>query len=112
MSETNEQRTRIKPLFLIKPKTIGARDIRRAEKMAGICIIECQEPEAARFLEPPIDAEIDVQARAALSLMRYIMRNTTSATQTYYASTLIQTFVDALMYAPTPAKVPSVKKNK
>lgn len=108
MSETN-QKPKVKPLFLVSPKAISARDIRRAEQECGICIVECSDPETARFLEPPIDAEMDVQARAALSLMRYITANTSGTSTTFYASTLTKFFVDALLQAPKPASVPRVK---
>jgi hypothetical protein len=101
---------RLKPLFLIKPKTISAKDIRRAEKQAGICIVECTEPEQARFLEPPINAEIDVQARAALTLMRYILDNTNNSSVTFNGSMLVKWFTNALLHESRPAAVPKVKK--
>lgn len=66
--------SRMKPLFLVKPGTMSRADIRRAEKLAGVCIVECADPEGSRYSDPPIDAEIDVQARAALSLLRVILR--------------------------------------
>ena len=103
---------RLKPLFLVKPKTMSARDIQRAEKLAGVCIVECADPETARFLEPPIDANIDVQARAALSLMRYIVKSTGNSTTTHYGATLIKMFVETILSAPTPAVVPRVGEMK
>ena len=55
-----------KVLFLVKPNTVSREDITRAEQLSMICIIECAEPESARFLEPPLDAGLDRQARAGL----------------------------------------------
>lgn len=112
MSSEPAKSARLKPLFLIKPNSMSARDIRRAEKLAGICIAECEAPEAARFLEPPIDADIDVQARAALSLMRYIVTETSTTTAMFYGSTLIKRFVDMVIASPRPPVVPHVKEVK
>lgn len=108
---SDEQKAlKVKPLFLVKPKTIGAEDIKRAEDATGICIIECSEPEAARFVEPPVMADMDAQARAAISLMRYIVDNTQGYSSTFYGSMLIKHFVDILMYSPKPQSVAKVKK--
>lgn len=108
---TDEQKSeRIKPLFLVKPKSMSPRDIRRAEKLAGICIVECAEPESARFLEPPIGAaSIPEQAQAALMLMRHVMAQGHS-TSTFVKADLVKWFVDALMYQPQPTRVERVKK--
>lgn len=106
MSETQK----LKPLFLIKPKTMSRADIRRAEKLTGIVIVECEQPESARFLDAPPDAGLDVQARAALSLMRYIVANGSGATATFYKGDLTRFFIDALLTAPTPKSVAPVKR--
>ncbi len=103
---------KVKPLFLIKPKSMSPRDIRRAEKLAGICIAECEAPEQARFLEPPLDATIDAQARAALALMRYVIDNTTNPSTIFYGANLVKWFVEKLIAAPTVNRVPPVTKSK
>jgi len=105
---------RIKPLFIVKPKTMSRRDIKRVEKLTGLCIIECAEPESCRLLEPPVDAGIDVQAKAALSLMRYIINDVTvsNTNGSYYKATLIMRFVDAIVNASRPAPVAGVKSVK
>lgn len=70
---SDEQKTpHMLPLVLVKPGTMSREDITRAEERSFICIVECTEPEAARFLDPPPYANIDAQARAAMSLLRYI----------------------------------------
>lgn len=84
----------VRPLFLVKPKSMSRRDINRAEKMSGICIVECAEPDTARYSEPPLDAQIDLQARAALSLMRIIMRSNNT---TFYRQDITKWFIDAIL---------------
>lgn len=106
----DKAKERIKPLFLVKPKSMSRRDIRRAEKEAGIVIVECEEPQTTRLLEPPIDQEIEVQARAALQLMRYVLNNTAGPTTTFYGSNLVKFFVDAMIYQPPPSRVEKVAK--
>lgn len=93
---------KLKPMFVIKPKTMSRRDINRAEKACGIVIIECAEPEDARFLEAPIDAEIDIQARGALDLMRVIVTGTTTH---YSRDWMVTWFVNALMRERKPEPV-------
>jgi hypothetical protein len=94
----------IKPLFLIKPKSMSRRDIKRAEA-GGFIIVECSEPEAARFLEPPLMANLDEQARAGLWLMRFVTENQGP----YQRADLTRNLVKILMDGHRPAAVPSVK---
>lgn len=61
-----------KPLFLVKPGTISKEDIKRAERMACVCIVECSEPEAARYLVPPLQGDITAQGVAALKVLQWI----------------------------------------
>ena len=112
MSDDAKPPQRMQPLFLIKPKTISAKDIKRAEQRCGITIVECSDPETARFLEPPIDADIDAQARAALSLFRYIVRGTESPTTVFYGGNLIKWFTNTLIEQPLPPRVPRVRHLK
>lgn len=106
MSESN----RLQPLFLVKPGTVSRADIKRAEKLGGVCIIECAEPESARYSEPPITADIDVQARAAISLMRFIID---APSPEFKRGDLTKLFVQILLKGKYPTEttpVPSVKK--
>lgn len=96
---------KVQPVFLIRPKTMSQRDIRRAQKHANICIVECSEPERTRFLEPPLTPDLDAQARAALALVRHIVINTTNFSTTFYGAHLVRWFVDQLLTQPTPARV-------
>lgn len=94
-----------KPLFIVKPGTMSKRDILRAEKQAFICVVECSEPDSVRFLEAPPDAGLDVQARAALSLMRMV----TNGTGPYQRGELLKWFVDQILnYKAAPPAVPNV----
>lgn len=61
-----------KPLFLVKPGTIKPADIKRAERMCGVCIVECEDPNDARFLIPPPPADMEAQARVALKVINWI----------------------------------------
>jgi len=100
---------KIKPLFLIAPGTMKLRDIKRAEKLCGIVIAECTKSDEARFLEPPVLlADIDTQARAALQMMRYVIRETASTTTSFYGANLIRSFVNMLVEEPRPTSVPRV----
>lgn len=98
-----------KPLFLVKPNTMSRDDINRAETEAHIVIVECAEPEHVRLMDPPIDAQIDMQARAALDLMRVVA---TSASAQYSRDWLVTWFVNALMRERRPEPVKRVEKVK
>jgi hypothetical protein len=100
---------RLKPLFLVKPGTVSRKDIQRAERHSGICMIECADPESARYSEPPIDAKLDVQARAALSLLRMILRNGSS---NFTRAELTKFFVEALLSGTSPTPIPPVAVTK
>lgn len=105
-----EQKSRVKPLFLVKPGAITATDIERAERECGICIIECETPDAVRLLEPPIDAGIDAQASAALSLTRMVLNHEGNSYTTFTKAGLIEWFTRALMYGSQPKAVAKVKR--
>jgi hypothetical protein len=95
----------VKPLFIVKPGSMSRADIRRAEKQAFICVVECDAPDAVRFLEPPPNAGLDVQARAALSLMRFV----TNGVGPFQRGELLKWFVDAILnYKNPPASVEKV----
>ena len=61
-----------KSLFLVKSGTMSKDDIKRAELMTGVCIVECEEPGSARFLVPPPTADITLQADAAMKVLTWI----------------------------------------
>lgn len=46
---SDDKKPRMKPLFLIPPKSMSAKDIRRAERLAGIVIAECSDAPSARL---------------------------------------------------------------
>jgi hypothetical protein len=93
---------KLKPMFLVKPKSVSRRDINRAEKQCGVCIIECSDPESSRYSEAPMGADLDAQAQAALSLMRTIV----SANQTdFKKSELTKWFVDQILTWNRPAHI-------
>lgn len=97
----------LRPLFVVKPNTVSRKDIQRAERLAGICIIECGEPEACRFLEAPAGANLDEQARAALALMRVIL----SANKTDFSrGEMTKWFVEFLLNNKPPQQVESVRR--
>src|ERR1700676_4273517 len=84
----------LKPLFIVKPGSVSRKDISRAEKHAGICIIECADPESARYQELPLQYNLNDQARAALSLMRIVLRSTSTD---FKRGDLTKWFVEQLM---------------
>jgi hypothetical protein len=84
--------------------------MRRAEKECGIVIVECKEPNAVRLLEPPVDAEIDVQARAALSLARMLVHYDSAINTTFGKGDLIQFFTRALIVNQQPQTVTKVQR--
>ena len=101
----SDEKPKMKPLFLVKPGSVTRRDISRAERLAGICIIECAEPESARYQELPMSYDLNDQARAALSLMRNIM---TSPVADFKRAGLTKWFIEALLGWQRPANVPVV----
>jgi hypothetical protein len=89
---------------------MSKRDIARTERKGGILIVECSKPDATRFAEPPLDAELDVQARAAMQLVRWIIgKSTTYSTSNSDAT---QFFVRTLLDGGRPPSVETVKKAK
>jgi hypothetical protein len=94
MSEQVENRKMLKPLFLVKPGSVSRKDIARAEKHSGICIVECSEPETARYQELPMAYDLNDQARAALSLMRMVV---SANTVDFKRGDLTKWFIDALL---------------
>ncbi len=111
MSETTATtKKKAKPLFLITPGSMTPRDIRRAEKECGIVIAECKDPTQVRCLEPPIDAEISVQARAALALARMLVNYEGHSAITFNKGELVQFFTRALINSDQPQHVTKVKK--
>ncbi len=93
----SDEKRKLSPMFLIKPGSMSPRDIRRAEKACGIVIAECSDPDATRHLDKPIDADIDLQAWAALSLVRSIVNSDAGYTTSYSKGTLLDWFVQRLM---------------
>jgi hypothetical protein len=98
----------LRPLFLVKPGSVSKKDIRRVEKLCGICMVECSDPDAARYSEPPLGADLNEQARAALSLMRRVM----SMPGNFSKADLMQWFINELITWKTPEKVPPVPQGK
>jgi len=96
----------MRPLFLVKPGTVSRRDIARAEKQSGICIVECSDTESARFCEPPLHANLDDQARAALSLLRMVL---TQQSVDFKRGDLTKWFAQALLDGKRPEPVKPVK---
>lgn len=99
----------VKALFVVKPKSMSREDIDRAEKECGIVIVECAEPDRIRLVDPPIDAGIDVQAKAAIELMRVIATGTTT---NYSRDWLMTWLVNAIIRERRPDPVPRVEKVK
>ena len=105
---------RLCPLFIIKPGTIAREDIQRVEDQCGICIIECREPEAARFLDRPPDSTMSDQAVAALEMMRIIVDGSGNYAQNISRGDIGKEFVKILLKEKHPSNqpVPSVPRVK
>jgi len=106
---------KVKPLFIIKPHSMVLKDIRRAERLAGIVIAECSDPESIRLVEPPIHAEVPAQARAALRLMRYVIHypsNNAGGDMNFSRHHLMQKFLTWLVEEEPPKSVPLVPSVK
>ena len=98
---------KLKALFLVKPNSVSRKDIKRVEQQCGICIVECTDTDAARYSEPPLGADLDSQARAALELLRVVLR---SSTPDFKRGDLLRWFVDELVNNQKPVDVGKVKK--
>lgn len=111
MADSPSKFAPLRPLFLVKTGTMTRRDINRAERLCGVCIVECNNPDEARYSEAPINAGLDVQAVAALSLMRMVLR---SQSYNFTRGDLTKWFVDMLMgeRAVLVAPVQDVKKGR
>lgn len=99
------------PILMVKPGTVSKKDIELARNLGFILIIECDEPEAARFVEPPIPASMDDQTRACLDLFRYVM-DTGNRDTVFYKVDLVQRWVRALTQGKRPDSVPPTEKVK
>jgi hypothetical protein len=99
------------PILMVKPGTVSKNDIKLARNLGFICIIECKEPESARFVEPPMPSSMDDQTRACVDLFRHIIENGSRDT-TYYRSSLVDRWVRALTLGKRPASVPPADKVK
>ena len=100
----------LRPMFLVKPGTVSRKDINRAERLCGVCIVECAQPDSARYSEAPLGADLDEQARAALSLMRMIL---SSQSPNFTRGDLTKWFVDILLAShKQPESVGRVKPTK
>lgn len=93
-----------KALFLVKSGTISKEDIKRAERMTGVCIVECEDPAAARFLVPPPVADITMQADAAMKVLTWI---TTIDAQQIWKSQVTSYFTK-LLCQPAPQAIKRV----
>lgn len=100
---------KLRPLFLVKPGTMSARDIRRAEKLSGIIVVECADPESARYSEPPFTADVDQMARASVELLRMIMRHPSAELQ---RGNITKWLVEILLTGVKPTAIPPVKPSK
>lgn len=95
------------PLLLVKPKTMTRADIRRAEKLGGICVVECSEPETSRFVEPPALIGGDVLAHAAITLTRFIMSQ--PSPMKFDRNEIAKWFVDLLLKGHQPGTTTQVQ---
>jgi hypothetical protein len=102
---STETHNMLKPLFLVKPGSVSRKDIERALRHSGVCIVECSETESARYSEPPMGTDLNEQARAALSLMRMVIA---SPNAEFKRGELTKWFVDAILNGRIPEKVPHV----
>lgn len=100
--------TKLRPLFIVKPGSMSARDIRRAEKLSGIVVVECSDPESARYSEPPL-MDMDAMSRASVELLRTIMRQPSPELN---RGTITKWLVEILLTGVNPSPVASVKASK
>lgn len=104
----SEAPNKVQPLFLVVPGSISPRDKHRAEKLCGICIVECKDTAAARYSEPPLGANLDEQARAALTLMRRITNHDSAS---FLRGDLVKWYVQELfLWDNKPEIVKAVPK--
>jgi hypothetical protein len=94
------------PLLLVKPKTMSRQDIRRAEKLGGICVVECAEPETARFVEAPLHVGTDALAGAALALVRFLQGQPQGSN--FGRNEIAKWYVDFILKSAGPAGTPAV----
>lgn len=108
---TNDNNTNDKPrsLFIVPPGMMSKRDIARAEKMAHICIVECEKPAEVRVLEGPLPGNIGAQAAAALQVFRYVVDNSGSYTN-FAGSDLQRMFLKLVLNSAVPQPVQKVGK--
>ena len=100
----SEQR-KLQPMFLVAPGSISVKDKRRAERLCGICIVECKDTASAKYSDVPMGADLDDQARAALTLMRFVV---TTPQANFTRAEIIKWFVEELTNWRTPEKVGKV----
>lgn len=95
------------PLLIVKAKSVTRADIQRAARLAGVCIVECTEPEGARYAEPPLGVAPDRHAAACMALVDYIVTTTPNpgcTSVTFDRGRLVERLVRLLM---PPALAPA-----
>jgi hypothetical protein len=100
---------KLKPVLVVPPKSISRDDIEKVEAQGGFLVVECADPDAARFLFPPPEADLDQQAQAALALMRMVL---SSQAHTFTRGDLTRWFVDVLLNAPQPKPIKPIKAER
>jgi len=93
-----------KPLLLIKPGSMKPEDIKRAERLADVCIVECDDSASARFATPPPHANTEAQAAAAMRVLHWVSRQTGVVN----CAELTKYFTNFLLEQPKPLE--QVKK--
>ncbi len=108
MENTASKNERIRPVVVLKPGTMKPRDMKML-RSNGICVVECEDPSALRFIEPPVIGDYSLAERAAISLARVLMTETNDVhmskinNRALFAEILMQG-VPMLQRPVTPAK--------
>ncbi len=103
MSESNA--FRMKPVIILPEGEMKRSEIKKLEAN-GICVVETQNPEQVRFVDPP-PFGYSVQERAAIQLFRQLMRNKSFMVS---RERFAEMYTDILLAGFLPEKPEAVKK--
>ena len=106
MDETKKSEPlRVLPVIVLPTGQMERADIEELRK-AGFCAVECKDPAAVRFLEPP-PTSVSNRERAAFRLMRTMLATGNGGT-TFERNAIARSLATILMAEPEPEPIQQI----
>src|SRR5262245_57081515 len=95
----------MKPVIILPCEAMSKEDIELL-RANDICVVEADDPDAVRFMEPPPSGDYDVVDRGAIELGRWILAQ--SPTDQYTCTVLVAKLARAIVLARQQVESQSV----